>query len=273
MSADALALALTVALTVFVLYMRYSEKGIIKKGQLILLYVLTGFLCLCKVVYMPFCLFLFLIPKERFKSRKNYWFHVVCAGAMILVLSFGWLAVASGYLCESQPGVDTAAQLMGILKDPAGFVMTFVRSLDAFGTTYLTEMMGSSLGWLNIPVCGLFAAGYLLILILQISRNDDMKGICLDLFTKSMLGGISILVFGLTFVTLYGQWTAYGYDKILGVQGRYFLPLLLPLVLALNPERYAREADETPWGLFLAAWGIDLCVYATLFVQALCRFA
>ena len=36
---------------------------------------------------------------------------------------------------------------------------------------------------------------------------------------------------------------------------------------------FAEGAGETPWGLFLGAWSIDLCVYATLFVQALCRFA
>ena len=273
MSADALALALTVALAAFVLAMRYKQKEVMSRRQLIWMYVLTGFLCLCKVVYMPFCLLLFLIPKERFKSRKNYWFHVVCAGAVILILSFGWLAIASRYLCESQPGVDTAAQLVGILKDPAAFVLTFVRSLDNFGVTYLTEMIGSNLGWLNIPVCALLAIGYLLILVLQVSGNDDMSGIRLDLPVKSILGGVSLLVFALIFVTLYGQWTAYGYDKILGVQGRYFLPLLFPLILALKPKRFAEGAGETPWGLFLGAWGIDLCVYATLFVQALCRFA
>lgn len=273
MSADALALALTVALAAFVLAMRYNEKGVMQKRQLACMYALTGFLCLCKVVYMPFCLLLFLIPKERFKSRKNYWFHVVCAGAMILILSFGWLAIASGYLCESQPGVDTAAQLVGILKNPVAFVLTFVRSLDNFGVTYLTEMMGSNLGWLNIPVCSLLALGYLLLLVLQVSGNDDMSGNRLDLPAKSLLGGVSFLVFALIFVTLYGQWTAYGYDKILGVQGRYFLPLLFPLILALKPKRFAKGAAETPWALFLGAWSIDLCVYATLFVQALCRFA
>ena len=273
MSADALALALTVALAAFVLAMRYNEKGVMQKRQLACMYALTGFLCLCKVVYMPFCLLLFLIPKERFKSRKNYWFHVVCAGAMILILSFGWLAIASGYLCESQPGVDTAAQLVGILKNPVAFVLTFVRSLDNFGVTYLTEMMGSNLGWLNIPVCSLLALGYLLILVLQVSGNDDMSGNRLDLPAKSLLGGVSLLVFALIFVTLYGQWTAYGYDKILGVQGRYILPLLFPLTLALKPKRFAEGAAETPWALFLGAWSIDLCVYATLFVQALCRFA
>ena len=273
MSADALALALTVALAAFVLAMRYKQKEVMSRRQLIWMYVLTGFLCLCKVVYMPFCLLLFLIPKERFKSRKNYWFHVVCAGAVILILSFGWLVIASRYLCESQPGVDTAAQLVGILKDPAAFVLTFVRSLDNFGVTYLTEMIGSNLGWLNIPVCALLAMGYLLILVLQVSGNDDISGIRLDLPAKGILGGVSLLVFALIFVTLYGQWTAYGYDKILGVQGRYFLPLLFPLILALKPKRFAEGARETPWGLFLGAWSIDLCVYATLFVQALCRFA
>lgn len=111
MSADALALALTVAMVVFVLYMRYSKKKVMRKWQLGLMYILTGFLCLCKVVYMPFCLLLFLIPKERFRSRKNYWFHVVCAGAMILILQF-WLAchcvqvslrvsAGSGYGCPA----------------------------------------------------------------------------------------------------------------------------------------------------------------------------
>ena len=115
--------------------------------------------------------------------------------------------------------------------------------------------------------------GYLLVLVLQVSGNDDMSGIRLDLPVKSILGGVSLLVFALIFVTLYGQWTAYGYDKILGVQGRYFLPLLFPLILALKPKRFVEGAGETPWGLFLGAWSIDLCVYATLFVQALCRFA
>ena len=50
MSADALALALTVAMVVFVLYMRYREKKVMRKWQLGLMYILTGFLCLCKVV-------------------------------------------------------------------------------------------------------------------------------------------------------------------------------------------------------------------------------
>ena len=57
-------------------------------------------------------------------------------------------------------------------------------------------------------------------------------------------------------------------NEILG----YFLPLLLPVVLALKPKRFAEGTNGTPWGLFLGAWSIDLCVYATLFVQALCQY-
>ena len=121
-------------------------------------------------------------------------------------------------------------------------------------------MIGSNLGWLNIPVCALLAMGYLLILVLQVSGNDDMSGIRLDLPAKGILGGVSLLVFALIFVTLYGQWTAYGYDKILGVQGRYFLPLLFSLILALRPKRFAEGAGETPWGCFWEP-GVSICAF------------
>lgn len=134
-------------------------------------------------------------------------------------------------------------------------------------------MIGSNLGWLNIPVCALLAIGYLLILVLQVSGNDDMSGIRLDLPVKSILGGVSLLVFALIFVTLYGQWTAYGYDKILGVQGRYFLPVSFSADPCAEAQTVCRRSRGNTRGLFLGAWGIDLCVYATLFVQALCRFA
>ena len=72
MSADALALALTVALAAFVLAMRYKQKEVMSRRQLIWMYVLTGFLCLCKVVYMPFCLLLFLIPKDKEFKLRDY---------------------------------------------------------------------------------------------------------------------------------------------------------------------------------------------------------
>lgn len=96
-----------------------------------------------------------------------------------------------------------------------------------------------------------------------------MEGIRMDPFAKIMLAGISILVFGLIFVTLYGQWTAYGYDKILGVQGRYFLPLLLPVVLALKPKRFAEGTNGTPWGLVSGMPGVSICVYMLHFLYRL----
>lgn len=108
------------------------------RRQLIWMYVLTGFLCLCKVVYMPFCLLLFLIPKERFKSRKNYWFHVVCAGTVILILSFGWLVIASD-ISVSHSQVWIQCHSLWGPKVPAAFVLTFVRSLDNFGGDVLQK--------------------------------------------------------------------------------------------------------------------------------------
>ena len=67
------------------------------------------------------------------------------------------------------------------------------------------------------------------------------------------------------------EWDAFSEDEERAFFDRH--AKRLSLILALKPKRFAEGAGETPWGMFLGAWSIDLCVYATLFVQALCRFA
>jgi uncharacterized membrane protein len=42
------------------------------------------------------------------------------------------------------------------------------------------------------------------------------------------------MILGLTFSSLYVQWTPYMNDTIVGIQGRYFIPLLLPVALVLK---------------------------------------
>lgn len=136
----------------------------------------------------------------------EFWLACHCVQVSLRV------SAGSGYGCPAY----------GILKNPVTFVFTFVRSLDAFGTAYLTEMMGSNLGWLNIPVCNLLAVGYLLILVLQVSRNNDMSEIHLDLPAKVALGGVCVLVFGLTFVTLYVNGPLMDTIKFWGFRGVIF---------------------------------------------------
>ena len=45
-----------------------------------------------------------------------------------------------------------------------------------------------------------------------------------------------LIIFGLIFTSLYVQWTTIGSESILGVQGRYFIPILPLLMLLIGND-------------------------------------
>lgn len=273
LSADGLALAAVFAMVSFVLHLRYQQERPMSIRQKVLLYVITAFLCCCKIVYVPFCLLLFLIPPERFgKTQREYLGYVFSAGAMILLLVFGWLAIASGLLVEVRPGVDTAAQIAGILRHPLTFGKTFLRTLEVFSDDYLFTMLGRDMGWMNLRIPVFVLIPYLGILAYSFLRAEERSSFQMDGMTKAMLGGCSLFIFCLIFVTLYGQWTAVGYQYIEGVQGRYFLPLLVPGLLAVSSRKSSPDCEKNKlcfhWKTWLMMLCIDICVFGTLYYYA-----
>jgi uncharacterized membrane protein len=56
----------------------------------------------------------------------------------------------------------------------------------------------------------------------------------IDNFDKGLMIFISISTIILMFTSLYIQWTAVAEKYIDGVQGRYFIPLMLPLTIICN---------------------------------------
>ena len=92
-------------------------------------------------------------------------------------------------------------------------------------------MLGTALGSFsfNMPlVMFLVAFGFWLILLVQ--RDETLKLKKWDRWVYLLVFCVIVL---LIMTSLYVQWTAVGAEKIDGVQGRYFLPImiLLPVVI------------------------------------------
>ena len=89
-----------------------------------------------------------------------------------------------------------------------------------------SEEGGSSLGAfaINLPVMMVYV--YLIITVCLFTQNDDsvMK---LPSAVKHYLMLILLVIVGLIFTSLYLQWTPYKGTTVEGVQGRYFIPILL----------------------------------------------
>lgn len=126
---------------------------------------------------------------------------------------------------------DPAAQLAGVLADPAAFVAALGETLRLWSRELIGQVIGR-LGWLDVPLphwLHILAYAALAVGALLSARAGATLPRRLLVAVAS---GTAILaaVFGM-FLIQYLMWTPVGAPSIEGVQGRYFLP---PLMFAVG---------------------------------------
>ncbi|MBE5949651.1 MAG: DUF2142 domain-containing protein [Lachnospiraceae bacterium] len=229
---DAMVTALTMAFIAFVLYLRYTQESVMSKKQLVLLYIMAIAISLYKIVYIPFCILPFLIPIERFGGKKQFISHAVCMGILVVVAGLGWLAFAGRYLLDIEGGKNSDDQIIYILSDLPNYFKIMFATIKKYGSFYFYTMFGQQLSYYNIFI----SKGYIILLVILL-----MGGVFSEEKVPVKFKGVSTLfalivtaIFLLIMTSLYVQWTDYKNQLIEGVQGRYFIPLLLPMFLLIR---------------------------------------
>lgn len=110
-------------------------------------------------------------------------------------------------------------------------IFVFAKEYYTKGWDYLLESVGSRLAWLNIHVNTGAIVTYIIILIFACISEESKFEFSkkAKLWICSIIFVISLMVFG----TMYITFTMVGLDSILGIQGRYFTPILILLYLCL----------------------------------------
>lgn len=228
--------------------LRLAQAEKIKGRETENLILLIFLLFLAKLNLLPLILLPFLlIPPSRFTSSRLYFFLVAVTVVLFLVEVAGWNWIASTnfsslLLDEANP----RAQLLYILGNPFAFLQTVLNDLIVNGWAYFQ-------GWIN-------GYGYYYWTPPQIVAIFFLLSLIAALLIDSTAGQVNRktrLVFLLTFVSgyiatiasLYLSYTSIGSDQVFGVQGRYFLPLVLPLLLALASFSWERKIalPSTKW--------------------------
>ena len=87
----------------------------------------------------------------------------------------------------------------------------------------------------------------------------------MDSITKKIFGFIAFSVIILIFTSLYVQWTPFRNPVINGVQGRYFIPILLIILLVLKPNKIKFDLmDNEKYGVLFMAM-INIYSLVTIF--------
>lgn len=238
-SADGLALGAAVCFTAYVL--RAADGRAFTRRSYAALFVLSFCVATFKVMYAPLLLLLPAIPSSCFGSRRK---KRVCLTLLLLgmaALLGGWAALCyARYAAESTDSLSAQVvpQLQYILHNPLRFLRTAARTLRADANEWIGGIFGAFLSWLNIPIPEEILRGLSFVFLWALAalavgralRRPARDGL------SRMRAALLLSVFAsvcVIFLFLYAWWTPYGEDVVLGIQGRYFLPLLFPLCVGL----------------------------------------
>lgn len=220
-------------------YKLYVEKRQIKKSEIFIITIL-GIITTCsKMVYALMFLLLFLLPEEIFKSKKNKYLITTGIILVLVITFFVNMSFVGNDLFEAYPAINEQKEF---IKDNIfQYIYIFIKTIITNFPMYLYQFTtGKTTMCQNaIYVDNVISMFYWIILISTLlSEDNEIK---LNKKSKIFIIGIVITMISIIFLSLYLQWTAtnygIGYHLVMGVQGRYFIPISALLIFNNNKKK------------------------------------
>lgn len=240
----------------FIAYVFYlkNECVPIKIKEIIILLFILIIIGICKIPYLILgflCLILLNKQKINLLSKKKKIILV------ITILLFFILLIVIG--CKILLKYNIGRLLISSIDHPIDTIKLFYRTIKSFIFGYFESIVGN-LGWYDVKVSRIFVLlTYILMFILTIfnfeseEQTESVKELKLAKNDKFIIGLFSIILICLIILSMF-NWTLYlekipNYNNlsleeysyylknmkvIVGVQGRYFIPVIPLLLITLK---------------------------------------
>ncbi len=240
-SYDPITLGFAIVYISQVLYIR-EKPDVANWKDILVLLIFAMLLAPSKAVYLPLVLLVFLIPNNKFKlspikAMTLKAFVVLMAGVVFFCIQLNSVVSiseprTSGWTDEPPYSMTWA------LTHPFRLCRMLYSTFVTFRSDYIQNLFGGLLGWLDVELPKYLWKPHMWLVLFSIFRYKDED--------KTFKMGEKIFVWmclaasaGLIMLSLLVLHTPVGSVIIYGVQGRYFLPLLLPFILALRFNRFS----------------------------------
>lgn len=259
-SYDAVMISSMIFFVSYVFFLAHEKKEFDIK-DLVIVSLIAGLVLPCKMVYFPMLLMLFSIPLYKFKfkgkvdgkiKKENIAFFLASAVVVLLSWVFAMYLVnrstVVGYSTSNTSSLEWAGEesytigylLHNKLKAVKLFYNTLLLQLEYYHKTMFGAYLGHADDVVGIPYIGF--------LVLNIGMIFSVFGEAKEkqlLVKERVLTGISIFfVIFLVLLSMLIAWTPISSEFIEGVSGRYFIPVLLPLLMICRNNKIAIK-DET----------------------------
>lgn len=228
LSADGMLISASFLFIAYILKLREEKNKKISKKDIIILSVLSIIIALSKTIYIILLPLLFLIPKEKFKNNKTKIIFIAIICIVSAILDIGWYIIG---IQKDTFFVEAGNNPVGfIISNPIEYVKKLLYTIIKNTPQYIQEMFGLKLEWNEAITIPIFPIA-LLILSILISTLGKIKT-NFKRMEKILLVTIIISCILLVFTSMFISWSETETLEIMGIQGRYFIPIL-PLVFLL----------------------------------------
>lgn len=235
-TADTMLIAISL-LFFALLYRVCTDKSQASRGMLAGLVFCAIALPLIKINYVFISAAILALPFSALGTKRLANIYKAGVLAASALLAFFWSraigATETPELSQraDQLPISPSDQIAHILHSPIDFVTVFIKSLVVYGDTYYRELLltvsGNSVKVPLIFVLLLFVA----LICIAISIKKEL----MPMKKQIVWLNIGALVTSATiFAALYVGFNPVGWKFIDGVQGRYFLPLFIPLLMLIG---------------------------------------
>lgn len=266
-NADGVSYALLALFIAYILNLR-QRKIIQRKNWLILGLLFIG-VFLAKPLLYVFLPFALLLVKRRYAKRWLAGMAVLGATLYLIYSSLSAAYPQTVHIAGMPQEVDSAAQVQTLTEEPK-------RGLRVLWNSYMTSYGDDEAR----GVIGIFGAAdvmyplwmvtvYIAILtIAAFIRVDDKKeSNPVHAYWRFIAIGLCLVYFIGVNLALYLGYSPVNFDIVYGIQGRYFLPIIIILTMIALPFgmtlKYRKDENRTKLFIML---GILSCLFLALFI-------
>jgi len=256
-SRDVFVISLGFLFTAYILYLMKQETTY-KWWQLLLLAVICMLLAPGKFIYAAMCIAVFAldIKKVPLLNKINWRIHpvVICAAAAVVLVpvmfkimlgrnpDFRWKIFAMApleVLMSVEP--DHTISLQHLADNPVYAFRLLADTLFTNGSYYIKSLAGGVLSYNSIEISDAFITIALIMVVISTFHSDD-DSLVLSPAQRITFGGIfGIVLAEILFMCL--SWTFVRMTTLYGLQGKYLLPVLPMLLIAVKGKRITVKKD------------------------------
>ena len=238
---DGFIVALIMVYIAVIMRLRFKATKVLELRHYLAAFILTIAVVMCKMVYAPVCLLLFVVPSSKFGRKSKYCLTIGVFALSIISMLMSWMLLIQRYNLRFHYS-NNGMQIDYILSEPGKVLSVFANYILDSGS-YIADLFGGNVGYKNIPIPSVILCVFVACaLVICYKKILDPKG-------KSDCGRaipviIVILVYFLIGLSEYLGWSKVGASSIEGLTGRYYLPVVPLMFFAVTGIKADRETSE-----------------------------